>query len=279
MSDTLSALMREMIAAFPEERVQRIPRGVSGEPAYTYVPGSGAAGGLVSKGPTAKERVRQSHRVRIRGEKFRALKRREERGEEPVEKAPKLVMVRAPKPRPEPRPDPRSVAKAERHRIVRTLIEAGATQVAISEATGVNKRTIRADVADMRRAGTLPAFVRATKPERPRKADIFAAVAERRERIRVAYNAGTGIAAIAEAEGISSRTVDADLILLRKAGAIGIRPWHSEGRTRGVSPGKAQRQARVAEMLAAGMSQSAISLELGVSHATISMDARAIRGA
>ena len=77
MSDPITPSERAAIAAYTGE-VRVIPRGVSSEPLYTYVEGSTAAGWLVSTGPTAKDRVSQAHRIRKRGQMFRALKAREQ---------------------------------------------------------------------------------------------------------------------------------------------------------------------------------------------------------
>lgn len=76
MSDELSAIMRQMIDAFPEERVTRIPRGVSGETSYVYVPERGRPLGT----RTAHDAREAAFRIRGRGFRFQALLRREAQG-------------------------------------------------------------------------------------------------------------------------------------------------------------------------------------------------------
>lgn len=76
MNDTLTAEERAAIAAFPEERVAHVPRGVSGldHPDYVYDPASTAGGRLRATNEGWAERARE--KARVAAVKRRARKRR-----------------------------------------------------------------------------------------------------------------------------------------------------------------------------------------------------------
>jgi hypothetical protein len=80
MPDQLTERERALIDEFPDHRIIRVPRGVTAEPRYVWVagPNNRKTGNIVADRPhNAKEIVKAQHRVRIRGQRFAALKRRE----------------------------------------------------------------------------------------------------------------------------------------------------------------------------------------------------------
>lgn len=59
MPDILTADERALIGAFPEARVQRVPRGVTGDATYIYDPLATVAGNLVaSKATDLREQIK-----------------------------------------------------------------------------------------------------------------------------------------------------------------------------------------------------------------------------
>lgn len=75
MADDITDHGRALIATFPEHRITRVPRGVSGEPVTYYYTGRGECDclrGTVS----VKDRVRAQHRIIARQRRFAAALRR-----------------------------------------------------------------------------------------------------------------------------------------------------------------------------------------------------------
>jgi DNA-binding CsgD family transcriptional regulator len=128
MPDVITDHERAAIEAFPSDRIQRIPRGVSGE-VETWNPGNWRKRHVIAKARFFRERA------------FVALKAREE--------APVVA----------PAPTTRQVqhaAMAVRQAEVRRLILEGLNHPAIAAKLGVHVATVGADVAAMRKAGGFP---------------------------------------------------------------------------------------------------------------------------
>ena len=233
MADVLTAEERRLIDAFPKRRIQRIARGVSGLPEYTYVPTSTYSGKLVGT-RTAKEVVEASHRVRKRGIQFRALKDRERKAAKPAP-APKLVMVspptKAPKPKRERKPREKVcratgamaakvAAGMEKRERVRVLILSGMTYAEVAKDLGCHKSMVAANVRALRDSGELP-----PKAERKERAPVTRqrdAIAARREAVLGMVGRMTQPAIAAEL-GVSLRMVESDVRALRKAGRMARR--------------------------------------------------------
>ena len=234
MADVLTAEERRLIEAFPKSRIQRIARGVSGLPEYTYEPTSTASGKLVST-RTAKEVVEAAHRIRKRGVQFQALKDRERKAAK-AKPAPKLVMVtpptKAPKPKRERKPREKVcratgamaakvAAGMEKRERVRGLILSGMTYAEVAKEIGCHPSMVGHNVKRLREAGELPpAWELPHKREPvPRKRD---AIAARREAVLGMVGRMTQPAIAAEL-GVSLRMVESDVRALRKAGRMARR--------------------------------------------------------
>lgn len=221
MSDTLSVLMRELIAAFPEERVQRIPRGVSSEAGYTYVPGATRdADGHLSGGQHWRAGAKVAVKSRARAMRFQALARRETKA--PAEER-GLVMLSGPTVEPERRPaKPKRVRPsratgtlalrdqraAERRERVLAMILAGHSWGETRRALGLGRSTMANDMEALRRDGKLP-------PAEARE-DFEA----RRVKVREMIASGMTRPAVAKALGCGLTSVANDITALRERGEI-----------------------------------------------------------
>ena len=133
MPDILTADERAAIAAYPESRVQRIPRGVSGEATYIWVEGAGKGQineCLRADRPTGwKVGMVASHKRRAQREKF--------------QQARQAVNDRA------------RARREERFPRVLELIGRGLSTRAIAEKMGLSQSSIRDDMATLRDQGRL----------------------------------------------------------------------------------------------------------------------------
>jgi hypothetical protein len=173
MPDTLTPHELAAIAAY-QGGVQRIPRGVSGEPEYRFDAArhGDSFASLVGK-RTAKDVRDASFRITTRNRRFAALRRREQdKTPQPVEcerVETVLVMVTPPK-APEPKPKrarrerpvktkrmaEKSAICRDREAKVREMFLAGTTRPAMARALGVSLGMIHKHMERLRREGSLP---------------------------------------------------------------------------------------------------------------------------
>lgn len=232
MSDTLSVLMRELIAAFPEERVQRIPRGVSSEAGYSYVPGAtkDADGHLVG-GQHWRAGAKVAVRQRARAKRFDALRRREAKTHEPPVETPGLVMLSGPTKAVEARRVRATGALAakiadgaEKQRRVLARIREGVDYNIIAAELGISRSMVAEYARRLRQSGDLPPYVKPkAKPKprlRPSVQEMQEDARKRQDCIREMILGGMTRPQIEAVTGKSKSTINNDILALRERGEI-----------------------------------------------------------
>lgn len=226
MADVLREAEKAAIAAFRGE-ITRVPRGASGEAYFVYDEKATTSGGLVASEPMhARDQLKRKYRIRDRGVKFQALRRREEGGPSEASPPPVVaplsdpaVLVKPMKLKRKVKPPSRKDIIAKRRSRVAELYRQDLTLDEIAAKLRVSDYTVTHDVRALKEAGVI-ASRDPVRREPAKWAEMREAVARRRETVLDLVRSGLTYDLAAKAVGVSPTTLMKDITALRAAGEL-----------------------------------------------------------